>query len=141
MASADKKLELLGRVPLFSALRGRDLERMGQLADEIDVPAGKVLMRQGDTGQEFFIVVNGTLRVERDGKAIASRGAGDFVGEISLVDEAPRSATVTCETPCHLLVIGHREFHALLDEQPAIERAVLVALANRVRQLEPQQAH
>jgi CRP/FNR family cyclic AMP-dependent transcriptional regulator len=141
VASADKKLELLARVPLFSALRGRDLERVGQLADEIDVPAGKVLMRQGDTGQEFFIVVDGTLRVERDGKAVAERGPGEFVGEIALVDEAPRSATVTCETPCRLLVIGHREFHELLQEQRAIERAVLVALADRVRQLEPQQAH
>jgi len=129
------------RQPVFSALRGRDLERVGQLADEIDVPAGKVLMRQGDTGQEFFIVVDGTLRVERDGKAIAERGPGAFVGEIALVDEAPRSATVTCETPCRLLVIGHREFHALLHEQREIERAVLVALADRVRQLEPQQAH
>ncbi|HXI46271.1 MAG TPA: cyclic nucleotide-binding domain-containing protein [Candidatus Acidoferrales bacterium] len=141
MASADKKLELLGRVPLFSGLGGRDLERIGQLADEIDAPAGKVLMRQGQTGQEFFVVIEGTLRVERDGKVIASRGPGEFVGEIALVDEAPRSATVICETPCRLLVMGHREFHELLAEQHAIERAVLVALADRVRQLEPHEAH
>src|SRR6185369_16306928 len=137
MSSADKKLELLGRVPLFSGLGGRDLERIGQLADEIDAPAGKVLMRQGQTGQEFFVVIEGTLRVERDGKVIASRGPGEFVGEIALVDEAPRSATVICETPCRLLVVGHREFHALLSEQHAIAQAVLVALAERVRQLEP----
>jgi CRP/FNR family transcriptional regulator, cyclic AMP receptor protein len=141
MASADMKLELLARVPLFSTLRRRDLERVGQLADEIDVPAGKVLMRQGDAGQEFFIVLDGTIRVERDGMTIASQGPGEFVGEIALVDEAPRSATVICETPCRLLVIGHREFHELLQEQRAIEHAVLVALADRVRRLEPQQAH
>lgn len=141
MASPDTKLELLARVPLFSTLRRRDLERVGQLADEIDVPAGKVLMRQGDAGQEFFIVLDGTIRVERDGMTIASGGPGEFVGEIALVDEAPRSATVICETPCRLLVIGHREFHELLQEQRAIEHAVLVALADRVRRLEPQQAH
>jgi CRP/FNR family transcriptional regulator, cyclic AMP receptor protein len=141
MASADRKLELLGRVPLFSSLRRRDLERVGQLADEIDVPAGKVLMRQGDAGQEFFIILDGTIRVERDGRTIASQGPGEFLGEIALVDEAPRSATVICETPCRLLVIGHREFHELLQEQRVIERAVLVALADRVRRLEPQQAH
>lgn len=137
MAKGDAKLELLARVPLFSRLRTRDLERLGQLAEEIDVPGGKVLIRQGEHGDEFFVIAEGTVRIERDGKPVATRGPGEFVGEISLVDEGPRTATVTCETSCRLVVLGHREFHTLMDEQPDIERAVLRALAERVRSLEP----
>lgn len=136
----DKKLELLATVPLFSRLRGRELERIGQLADEIDVPADRVLIRQGAIGHEFFVIVDGRVRVERDGEILKTRGPGEFVGEIALIDERPRSATVTTETPCRLLVLGHREFHTLLAEQPDIQLLVLKALAERVRQLEPERA-
>lgn len=134
---SDQKLKLLATVPLFARLRGRALERVGQLADEVDVPAGRVLIRQGTTGHEFFIVIEGRVRVERDGRPVSVRGAGDFVGEIALIDEGPRSATVTTETPCRLLVLNHREFHTLLSEQPEIQLVVLRTLAERVRQLDP----
>ncbi len=137
MASGDKKLELLARVPLFSKLRSHDLERLGQLAEEVDAPAGRVLIRQGERGEEFFVIADGQVRIERDGQLVGTRGDGDFVGEIALIDESVRTATVTCETPCRLVVLGHREFHTLMDEQPDIERAVLRALADRVRQLQP----
>ena len=106
----DKKLKLIGSVPIFSRLRGRDLERVGQLVEEVDVPAGRVLMRQGESGLEFFLIVDGKVRVERDGRLLKMRGDGEFVGEIALIDEGPRSATVTCETACRLLVLAHREF-------------------------------
>ena len=134
----DKKLQLIARVPIFARLRGRDLERVGQLVEEIDVPAGKVLMRQGETGHEFFLIVDGRVRVERDGRVLKNRSAGEFVGEIALIDEGPRSATVTCETPCRLLVLGHREFHTLLGEHPDLQLLVLKTLAERVRHLEPE---
>jgi CRP-like cAMP-binding protein len=136
----DKKLDLLATVPLFARLGGRELERVGQLAEEIDVPAERVLIRQGAIGHEFFVIVDGRVRVERDGTVLKRRGPGEFVGEIALIDERPRSETVTDETPCRLLVLGHREFHTLLAEQPDIQLLVLKALAERIRQLEPERA-
>ena len=136
----DKKLQLLATVPIFARLSRRDLERVGQLVEEIDVPAGKVLMRQGATGDEFFLIVEGSVRVERDGRILKKRGQGEFVGEIALIDEGPRTATVTCETDCRMLVLAHREFHTLLSEHPDIQLLVLKTLAERVRHLEPDQA-
>jgi len=133
----DQKLDLLRRVPLFGGCRQRELEEIGRLVDEVDVPAGHVLMTQGRTGGEYFVIVSGTVRVERDGVRIATLKDGDFLGEIALVDEGPRSATVTAETPLRLLVVGHREFHSLLDRSPTVERSVLTALAKRVRRTEP----
>jgi len=137
----DKKLQLLARVPIFARLSRRDLERVGQLVEEVDVPAGKVLMRQGATGDEFFLIVEGSVRVERDGRVLKKRGPGEFVGEIALIDEGPRTATVTCESPCRMLVLAHREFHTLLSEHPDIQLLVLKTLAERVRHLEPDQAN
>jgi CRP-like cAMP-binding protein len=141
MAPKDPKLELLHSIGLFARLGGRDLERLGQLADEVDVPAGKVLMRQGETGREAFVVVAGHLAVERGGERIAERGPGEVVGEMALLSEGPRTATVTATEASRLFVIGHREFHALMDEQPAIRLAVLDELAGRLRALEDDAAH
>lgn len=137
MVRRDRKLEMLASVPLFAKLDKRGLQRLGQLADEIDLPAGKVLTRQGQRGDEFFVIVDGRVRVERDGKLVAVLGSGQFVGEIALVDEGPRTATATCETDCRMILLGHREFHALLREQPDIELKILRALAERVRRLDP----
>ena len=136
MAGRDPKLELIGRVPLFGGCAARDVAWIGQLADEVDVPAGQVLIREGATAQEFFIVVDGALRVERGGGVIARLGAGDFAGEIALVDGGPRNATVVADVPSRLLVIGHREFHSLMQKYPSIQLHVLQALARRVRATE-----
>jgi len=137
----DRKLELLRSVPLFSACSKTNLARIARLVDEIDLPAGHVLTQQGRTGNEFFIIVDGTVRVDRDGRRIDTVGPGDFLGEIALIDHRPRTATATCETPCRLLVLAHREFHTLLADTPSIASAVLKALAERLRALEPQAAH
>ena len=99
----DEKLDLLHGIPLFSGLDKRQLLRLGQLTDEVDVADGRTLMRQGERGDELFIVIEGNLRVERDGQVIAHRGAGDFLGEIALVDEGPRSATVIADGPAREL--------------------------------------
>ncbi len=137
----DEKLELLKRIPLFAGLNRRQVERLGQLTDEVDVPDGKVLMRQGDPGHELFIIVNGTVRIEHDGEEVARRGSGDFLGEIALVDHGPRTATVTTDGPARLLVIGHQAFNSLMDEFPGLEREILRTLAERVRSYEPHAAH
>jgi CRP/FNR family transcriptional regulator, cyclic AMP receptor protein len=141
MAGKDQKLELIRRVPLFEHCSRRDLEKISQLADEVDVPAGKVLIREGATGQEFFIVLEGSLRVEQNGTQIGRMEPGDFFGEIALVDGGPRTATVVAEVPSRLLVLGHREFHSLLEQNPGIQIQVLQALAKRVRTLAPEAAH
>lgn len=137
----DDKLELLKRVPLLAGLGRKEVEEVGRLAEEIDVPAGRVLMREGQSGQEFFVVVTGSVLIERGGHALRSLGPGDFLGEIALIDDGPRTATATTETSSKLLVLAHREFHSLMDQFPSVRGAVLQALAMRVRKLEPEEAH
>lgn len=137
----DEKLELLRRIPLFNACNPRQIQRIGMLADEVDVPDGKVLMRQGETGHDMMIVVSGQVSVDRDGQRINTLGPGDFFGELALVDGGPRTATVTAEAPARLLVVGHRDFHSLMDEFPEIAAQVMNALAHRVRTLDPSAAH
>lgn len=136
----DQKLELLGRVPLFAGLGAREIEEIGRLADEVDVPAGRVLVRQGATAGEFFVIASGNVRIDRDGQTVRTLGEGDFFGEIALVDGGLRTATATSEGPSRLLVLAHREFHSLLDRFPSIQLAVLQALAQRVRRAEPDAA-
>jgi protein phosphatase len=98
-------------------------------------------MREGDAGREFFVVVNGTVGIDRGGTRIRTMEPGDFFGEIALLDEGPRTATATADGPVSLLVLGHREFHSLMDQFPAIRTSVLDALAKRIRNLEPEAAH
>jgi CRP/FNR family transcriptional regulator, cyclic AMP receptor protein len=141
MAPRDEKLELLRRVPLFAGLGRRELERLGQLADEIDLPAGRTLMRQGERGEELFVIVDGQARIQRDGETVRECGNGEILGEIALVDGGPRSATATLTRPSRLLVVGHRDFHSLMDEFPDVRLRVLETLAQRVRLLERAAAH
>lgn len=137
----DEKLDLLHRIPLFSAFDKRKLERLGMLADEVDVPAGKVLMRQGENGTEMMVLVRGRVAVERDGTRLNTLGPGDFFGEIALLGSGPRTATVTAEEPASVLVITHRDFHSMMEEFPEIAAQVLNTLAHRIRRLEPDVPH
>ena len=137
----DEKLDLLGRIPLFSGFDNRRLQRLGMLADEVDVPAGKLLMKQGENGSEMMVIVSGSVAVERNGDRLNTLGAGDFFGEIALLDGGPRTATVTAEEPTRLLVITHREFHSLMEEFPEVAAQVMNALAHRIRRLEPDIPH
>jgi CRP/FNR family transcriptional regulator, cyclic AMP receptor protein len=133
---ADEKLEHLRRVPLFSGLGRHELEELGGLADEVDVADGRVLTREGETGHEFFVVLDGAVQVDVGGSVVANLGKGDFLGEIALVDGKPRSATTKAVGATRLLVIGHREFHQLMDDFPSVKTCVLEALAERVRRTE-----
>jgi CRP/FNR family transcriptional regulator, cyclic AMP receptor protein len=141
MAHTDQKLELLKRTPLLSELRRRELEEVGRLADEVDVPAGRVLMKQGETGSEFFVIVDGSVDIERDGSLVRTLESGDFFGEIALLSEGPRTATATATTPSKLLVLGHREFHSAMSQYPSIQTCVLNSVASRLRRLEPEAAN
>lgn len=133
----DDKLAMLRGVPLFVGLDENELEAVGRLCDEVEVPAGRELMHEQAFGNEFFLILEGRIRIHRAGVTLATMGPGDFLGEIALIDHGRRTATGTCETDCRLLVLGHREFHSLLDQQPDIRVHVLEALARRVRQLTP----
>jgi CRP-like cAMP-binding protein len=126
------KIELLKRVPLFSACSRRELDEISMIADEIGFPAGKVLIREGDRGRQFIVVVEGTVEVQRSGRTLPTRGGGEFYGEISLLSDAPTSATVTTTSAVRALVISPESFRALLKRSPAIQLKVLTALADRL---------
>lgn len=139
--SRDEKIEKLRRVPLFAGLGKRELERLGMLTDEVDLPAGRVLMRQGERGEELFILMSGAARVERDERELVTMHANEFFGEIALIDGGPRTATVTLIEDSTLLIVGRRQFQQLLDEFPDTRLQVFEALAHRVRSSETGAAH
>jgi CRP/FNR family transcriptional regulator, cyclic AMP receptor protein len=105
------------------------------LSDDVEVPAGRVLCKEGDRGREFFVLVEGEVEVARKGRRVAALGPGDFVGEISLLEQTPRTATVTAKTPLRFFVLTPQEFQQVLDENPSVERKVLRGLARRVLEL------
>jgi len=128
----DAKVELLKGVPLFSKLDKKGLQEVAQIADELDLPAGKEMAKEGDRGREFFVLLNGEAEVTRAGRRINTMKEGDFFGEIALVTKMPRTATVTATSDVDVLVITERAFDALLDKSPEIGRRVAEALAERV---------
>ena len=128
----DAKLELLKRAPLFANCSKKELAEIGAIADEIDLREGKELTRQGAPGREFFVLIEGTADVIKDGEKVNTLQGGDFFGEIALVHHAPRTATVTATSPVRTLVISERNFKRLLEESPEIQRKVMVALAERL---------
>jgi CRP/FNR family transcriptional regulator, cyclic AMP receptor protein len=137
----DQKLELLRRVPLFAGLANRELEEISRLIDTVDLPADRELTHEGGFGNEFFIIAEGSVDIDKEGHHLATLGAGDFFGEIALVDGGARTATARTAEPSRLLMLGHREFHSVLDRFPKIQLAVLKALAQRVRRVEPNPLH
>ncbi len=133
--SQDKKVESLKRAPLFAGLSRKELVQLARLSDDVEVPAGRVLCKEGDRGREFFVLVEGEVDVARKGRRVATLGAGDFVGEISLLEPTPRTATVTAKTPLRFFVLTPRDFKQMLEENPSVERKILRALARRVLEL------
>jgi CRP-like cAMP-binding protein len=127
----DHKLELLRTVALFADLDERSLDAVGVLAREIEVPADHVLMLEAEPGEAFYLIVEGTIRVERAGGVVRSMTAGGFLGEIALLEGGPRTATATCVTDCRLLVIQRHEFERLMATMPHIERRIRTASARR----------
>ena len=105
-------------------------------ANFIDAPEGL-----DERAARFSVVIDGEVSLERDGAFLRTMGAGDFFGDISLITERPRTATVTVSKDSRLLVLGHREFHSLLDRFPSIRMGVLESVANRLRSLEPDSVH
>jgi CRP/FNR family cyclic AMP-dependent transcriptional regulator len=138
MASKRSYLEHLKNVPLFSSCSTRDLEKIAKAGDEVSMSPGSLIVDQGQTGREAFVVLEGTVLVKRNNKKIASLGPGTVVGELSLLDHGPRTATVVCETDCKLLLISQRHFLAVVDEVPALSHKLMASLASRIRELDRQ---
>ena len=130
----DKTLEHLAAIPLFSGLSRKDLGHLRGLCNEIEVPKGKVLCKQGTVGYECFVIVDGTASVEADGHVLTTLGAGSYFGELSLLDKQPRSATVTALSPMTVLVLGPREFSSALSDIPGLAAKLLSSMARRLRE-------
>lgn len=133
----EEKLELLRGVPLFADLDLQSLEAVGVLAREVRYPAGHVLTVEGGHGEAFFVVADGTLRVERAGAPVRSMTAGSFLGEIALLEHGPRSATATCVSECRLFEIDHQAFDRLMATFPHLHRRIEAAAARRPRAAHP----
>jgi CRP-like cAMP-binding protein len=128
----DGKVELIRKVPLFSRLSKKGLEDVAHIADELDLPAGKLMAKEGDRGREFFVLLEGEADVAKGDESINTMRDGDFFGEIALVTKMPRTANVTATTPVRVLVITERDFSGLLKRSPEVARGVAEALAERV---------
>ena len=131
----DTKVQALRRAPLFEGLSRKELVLLARVTEDLEVPAGKVLCREGETGQEFFVIVEGKTDVTSKGKRVATRGDGDFVGEIALLEDTKRTATVTAKTPLQLFVLTRQDFRRLVNDNRSIEQKVMQALAHRVVEL------
>lgn len=127
--------ELLAKVPLFKDLDKKHLQHVASLATRLDLPAGRELTREGAVGHEFLIVLEGEVEVRHGDKVVATRGPGEFFGEIALLENRPRTATVVSKTPVAVEVIGQREFATLLDDEPEVAAKLKEAMATRLAEL------
>jgi CRP/FNR family cyclic AMP-dependent transcriptional regulator len=127
-------VERLQDVALFSACTDRELTQIARASDEVSVEAGKEIVTEGTPGRDFYMIVEGSASVTRGGAKLADLGPGQYFGEMSLLDGAPRNATVTATAPTRLLVLGVREFAAVLDSSPGVARKLLQHLAARLRE-------
>ncbi len=132
MLRRDSKIDLLKRVPLFEGCSKNDLSRIAMVADEIDFRPGKALIKEGSRGSEFFILVSGNAEITRKGRKLDTAGPGDFFGEMSLLSDQPRNATVTTTSPVDALVVTARSFKTLVEDNPLIALKVMRAVAERL---------
>jgi CRP/FNR family transcriptional regulator, cyclic AMP receptor protein len=133
--SQDTKVQALKRAPLFEGLSKKELGELARVTEDLEIGAGEVLCKEGETGQEFFVIVEGETDVTSNGKRVAARGGGDFVGEIALLEDTTRTATVTAKTPLRVFVLTRSDFRHLVRENPSVEQKVMRALARRVVEL------
>ena len=132
MLRKDAKVELIKQVPLFEDCSKAELRQIAETADEVDVPAGTLLTKEGASGKEFVVIIDGAAEVRRRGRKINELGSGDFLGEIALVSGAPRTATVKTTEPTRALVLTAQAFRSLMRRVPSIQLKVLAALARRI---------
>ena len=128
----DAKIELLKRAPLFAGCSKSELRALASSADELDLREGTVITREGRPGREFFVLISGTAEVTKKEKKIADLGAGDWFGEIALLTDAPRTATVKATSPVDVLVITDRRFRNVVETMPSIALKILSSIGERL---------
>ena len=133
--TADRRAELIGACPLFTGLDHGDLDAVAAAAIEVEFPAERVIARQGEIGTGFFLIVDGGVRVVRDGETVAHLGAGEFFGELSVLDGGPRVAQVVSDAPTRCLALASWDFERVLREEPGVALAVLKVVAARLREV------
>ncbi|SRR5712692_2693707 len=131
----DRVEDQLARVPLFQGLSKKEMRLISQLATYLDAPAGTELTTEGRPGHEFIIILDGEVEIRRGDRVVAERGPGSYIGEIALLDNRPRTATVVAKTPVSIEVIGQREFAGLLAEVPELSQQLLATVARRLADL------
>jgi CRP-like cAMP-binding protein len=129
----DERVERLRAIPLFMACNEKQLQFIATRVEDLEFKAGKVLCQQGKSGGEFFIVLSGEAQVERDGKVVDTIKTGDHFGEIALIDDGPRTATVTAMTPLRCLVLSPRQFQDVLHQDAEIAVHILRDVTKRLR--------
>jgi CRP-like cAMP-binding protein len=140
MARRDAFIDHLQEVPLFAACSRKDLQLVARRAEDIRVPAGKTIISEGETGHEFFVILEGNARITRHGRKVASIGPGAAFGELALLEKAPRNSTIVADTDMELVVLGQREFAGLIDEVPGFARKLLAGMAHRLREADARSA-
>jgi CRP/FNR family cyclic AMP-dependent transcriptional regulator len=134
-ASTQDKIDAIKKIPLFKGADDSQLQAIAGLADEVQVQPGMALATQGGKGDDLMIILDGSAEVTRDGKHLANLGAGDFFGEISLLDGGPRTATVTASSPMRTLVIRHDDFKSIQQNAPGLSELLVAEVASRLRDL------
>jgi CRP/FNR family cyclic AMP-dependent transcriptional regulator len=140
VASSDR-VKLLSEVPLFEGLSKKELRAIAQAAKEVSHREGAVLAREGDSGVGFFLITDGKAKVSVGGRPRNTMGPGDFFGEISLIDQGPRTATVTAETPITTVGITAWVFKRLIEQNPSIASKMLKVMAQRLRESSRELTH
>jgi CRP/FNR family cyclic AMP-dependent transcriptional regulator len=130
---SDPKIDALGRVPLFAGCSRKDLEFLITRTDEVDVPAGQTLIKQGSPGDTFYLLLDGQASVQVDGRDRPQLGAGSFFGEISILDRGPATATVVTSTPARLMVMSHAQFRDAIKANDQLLAQVMSVMAERLR--------
>jgi len=137
----DRKADLLSAARLFDGVDAEGMDRIAEVAVEVEFPAEHVIARQGDIGTGFFVVVSGAVRVVRDGEIIARLGPGDFFGELSVLDGLPRLTQVIADGPTTCLALATWDFESVLLGEPRVTLAILRGVARRLRDLTEAQQH
>lgn len=132
MLGRNAKIDLLKKVPLFAGCSKSELKQIASSTDEVDLREGYLLVREGRPGREFFVLVDGTVRVSRGGRKVAELSGGDWFGEIALLTKVPRTATVTATSPVRALVLTDRAFRRLVETMPSIALKVLASVGDRL---------
>lgn len=132
--AADRKLDSLSKVKMFSSLNKKELGLIARVSDVVRVAGGTEIVTEGRIGHEFYLILSGSASVRRRGRRVASLGPGSYFGEMALLDNGPRTATVAADEDCELLVLGQRELMSVLDRVPVVAQKLLVNMASRLRE-------